>query len=177
MNIGKAVQGTLEGFKFNKESRKERELPFTYTDFFAEKQTVLENLGLSWRQRVGCIAVCGVLAFFFFFKALTSLITFFFKPEQFGRNYVMFCLFSVVMVGFFSGFKTFGKNVAARDMLPYSVVFFGNSAVVLVYQRWSYLIKVPITVLEIVAFTLFSYAYFTRKFSMGVKGLASFSLL
>ncbi|KAI5191012.1 hypothetical protein NECID01_1242 [Nematocida sp. AWRm77] len=175
MNIGNAMQA-LEGFKFNKESKKERELPFTYTDFFAEKKTVFENLGLSWRQRVGCIAVCGVLAFFFFFRALTNIIYFFYKPEKFGQNYMLFCMFSVVMMGFFSGFKTFAKNITSKDMLPYSTVFFINSFVVMVYHEWMAIIRLPVTILEIIAFSLFTYAYLTRKFSMGVKGLATFSL-
>ncbi|KAI5171055.1 hypothetical protein NEFER03_0457 [Nematocida sp. LUAm3] len=176
MNFDKAVQGALDTLKLGKEFKKGRDLPLTYSDFFSEKSSYLDTLGLSWRQRAGCILVCFVLSCYFFIRCIMSIITSIFSPEVFGWYYTMCCIFLFVALCFFSGFKTVVKNSVSRDIVVYSTIVLVNSLTVLIYRNWDYFIRAPVTVMEVISVSLFCYAYTTRKFKMGMKGLTPFSV-
>ncbi|OAG28975.1 hypothetical protein NEDG_01114 [Nematocida displodere] len=177
MNLDKTIQGALDTLKLGKESRKGRELPFTYTDFFAEKNTRFETLNLTWRTRMWCAASCLVLSFFFLFNSLMKLIALPVAPQTFVFSFTLFSLFLVAMLGFFGGFKTFLTNACSREMLPYSVCFMGNSALSLMCKHWGYLVQLSITLLQLMFFTAFFYKYITRKLSLGAsRTLSALSL-
>lgn len=176
MNFDKAVQGALDTLKFGKDMKRGKELPFTYTDFFAEKSSIIETLGLSWRQRLGCVVVSGILSFFFLAYSIIDLWEFIFRPEKFGWHYAMFCIFSIIAVGFLSGFKTLFLNAFSKEMVAYTTFLIANTALIFLCKNWSLFVKVPISLLEVCIFLLFIYTYFTFKFRMGLKGLSSFSI-
>lgn len=175
MKFDKAtMQGALDTFKLAKDFKKGKDiLPFTYADFFAEKNNVLENLGLSWKQRIGCMLVSLVLSVFFFFRALMSLISLPITPEVFGWNFSMFSLFVLSILGFFGGFKTFFKNTFSREMVFYSASYLSCTFLSLISKRFIYLVKLPISLVEVVAFMLFIYAYGRKKFKSGIRGIGS----
>jgi len=176
MNFDKAVQGALDTLTLGKEGRKKDKFLFTHIDFFSEKKTALESLGLSWKQRIAFAAISALTGIFFFFRALTSVLTLAYRPEVFGFNYAAFAFFCVLMVCFFGGFKTFVTNAVSREMALYSVIFAANSALLLVGRKLPYVVNLPLTVGEIITFFLFSYNYFRKKFKMGMRGLKTFSL-
>ncbi|KAI5185907.1 hypothetical protein NEHOM01_1157 [Nematocida homosporus] len=177
MNFDKAVQGALDTLKLGKDFKKKNELPFTYTDFFAEKSSVLETLGLSWRQRAGCILVCLVLSFFCFTKALMSTLSFLGSPESVVFYYALCGFFSLIALGFFSGFKTVCKNAFSKEMVVYTTVLLANSILLTISSKsWNYFIRMFISVVELIGFFLFSYTYFALKLKMGMRGISAFSM-
>lgn len=174
MNFDKTMQGALDTFKLAKDFKKGKDiLPFTYADFFAEKNNLLESFGLTWKQRIGCMLVSLVLSMFFFFRALMSLISLPITPEVFAWNFSMFSIFIVLILGFFGGFKTFFKNAASRDMVIFTTAYIGTTFLSLISKRLIYLIKLPISLIEVAAFMLFMYAYSRKKFKSGIRGLGS----
>ncbi|KAI5149844.1 hypothetical protein NEAUS04_1884 [Nematocida ausubeli] len=174
MNFDKTMQGALDTFKLAKDFKKGRDiLPFTYADFFAEKNTLLENLGLSWKQRIGCMLISAVLSMFFFFRSLMSLFSLPITPEVFGWNFTMFSIFILSTLCFFSGFKTFFKNTLSREMVAYTGAYVTTAVATLICKRWIYFIRLTCTLSMVVAFLLFIYAYSTKKFKSGMRGLGS----
>ncbi|KAI5190965.1 hypothetical protein NEMIN01_1298 [Nematocida minor] len=174
MNFNKTMQGALDTLKLAKDFKKREEvLPFTYADFFAEKSSLLETLGLSRKQKAGCMLISAVLSMFFFFRAVMSLISLPITPEAFGWNFSMFSIFVLVILSFFSGFKTFFKNIFAKDMLVYSIAYLASTFAVMICRSWMYILRLPITLIELAAFVFFMYAYSTKKFKSGLRGLGS----
>ncbi|KAI5131651.1 hypothetical protein NEPAR06_2304 [Nematocida parisii] len=169
------MQGALDTLKLAKTFKRRGTdlLPSTYTDFWAEKNSLLENLGLSWRQRIGCIFISVILSFFFFFRSLMSIISFPITPESFGWNFAMFSVFILSSLCFFSGFKTFFKNILSSDMVIYSGLYVISTILTVVCKRWSYIIRLPISISIIITFLLFVYTYSTKKFKSGIRGIGS----
>ncbi|KAH9387047.1 uncharacterized protein NEMAJ01_1943 [Nematocida major] len=174
MNFDKTMQGALDTFKLAKDFKKGKDiLPFTYADFFAEKNNLLENLGLSWKQRIGCMLISSVLSMFFFFRTLMSLLSVVFYPETLGWNYSMFSIFLLCALCFFSGFKTFFKNTFSREIAGYAVAYTVATVCTLLCKGWPRFVRYPVVLFDVSAFILFIYAYSTQKLKSGIRGIGS----
>lgn len=174
MSFDKTMQGALDTFKLAKDFKKGKDiLPFTYADFFAEKNNLLESFGLSWKQRIGCMLISLVLSFFFFFRVLMSLISLPTAPQAFSWNFSMLSIFILCFLGFFGGFKTLFKNTFSREMLPYSVGCIVSTFLCFLGKKLHFLMRLSLVPIEVVLFALFMYAYIKKKFKSGVRGIGS----
>ncbi|KAI5179682.1 hypothetical protein NEOKW01_0145 [Nematocida sp. AWRm80] len=175
MNFDTAMQGAINTLKRGKGITKTKELPFTYTDFFAEKSNTLDHLGLSWRQRLACATITCILSMYFIFKTLFSLITFIIRPESFFKYFDLFILSVLLIFSFLNGFKTFFLNSVSKEMIIYSAVVYFNLGMLFFVSKMYYILKVVLSIVQICMFSLFIYTYMKKKFKLSLKGLGIFN--
>lgn len=140
--------------------------------FFKEQKFDFEYFGMSFAKRILSFIVCLCTGTFLFMYSLYKMIFLALNPTGFVVPYVISNLLFFVMFGFISGFKTYARNLMAKNKRNFTISFIVTTLATL-YA--SFLIRKAWVTVVFGFIQIFSFIFFLLTFLPGgTTGMTSF---
>lgn len=127
--------------------------------FFKEQKFDFEYFGMSFTKRILSFIICLFTGTILFMYSLYKMMFVVFSPTGFVAPYVISNVLFFIMFGFISGFKTYSKNLMAKNKRNFTISFIVTTLVTLytafiIRKKWMTVLFGFIQVFSFVAFLM-----------------------